>query len=421
MRAAMARTGDYEEQSFYHAIEAWSCWLGARHAEALAHARLSIDLAKRMGLPHFGAISALTMAVVCFECGDQGAGLQQVAAGRAIGVLTRNPMLEWMADLLEAYMQLHQGESATDLIARCMAMGRQHGYRHFFFWPKRAVAVVCLEALTQGIQVEYVQELIEKGRLPPPGTAGADHWPWPVKVHTLGRFEVLVHGTPIRFEGKAQRAPLYLLKSMIAHGGHDVSEARVINDLWPEAEGDAGEQALATTLSRLRKLVGTATVRRQAGHLSLDSLQCWVDCLALQGWILDAPKAASRATCERIKRLYLGDFLHGEGDAPWMLPLRERLHMAVIRTLSRCGEVALANQEGELAAEFFELGLSIDDLVEAFHAGLMRCHLQDGQPSLAMAAYQRCRRTLWNHLGVAPSDATNRLQLAAAAAGFKGP
>lgn len=420
-RAASACMGDYEEQSFHHAIEAWSCWLGARRAEALAHAKLSIDLGQRMGSPHFGAINALAMAIVCFECGDPGAALQQVRAGRAGGVLTRNPMLEWMADLLEAYMQIRQGEPMTGLISRCLDTGRQHGYRHFFFWPKRAAAVVCLEALAQGIQVEYVQELIEKGRLVPPEAERADHWPWPVKVHTLGRFQVLVHGTPIRFEGKAQRAPLNLLKAIIAHGGHDVSEAHVIDDLWPEAEGDAGEQALATTLSRLRKLVGAGTVRRQAGHLSLDATQCWVDCQALQHWVLDAPKATSRTTCEHIKQLYLGEFLHGEGDAPWMLPLRERLHMALIKTLCRCGEAALSERQTDVAAEFFELGLTIDGLVEAFHSGLMRCHLQSGQPSLAIVAYQRCRRTLWDRLGVAPSETTRRLHLAAADGGFNGP
>jgi ATP/maltotriose-dependent transcriptional regulator MalT/DNA-binding SARP family transcriptional activator len=420
-RAASARAGDLEEQSFYHAIEAWSCWLRERQAEALAHARQSIDVGRRMGLPHFSAINALTMAIVCFDCGDRSAGIEQLASGRAIGVLTHNPMLEWMADLLEAYMRLQQGEPATDLITRCMAAGRQHGYRHFFFWPRRAVARVCVEALAMGIQPEYVRELIDKGRLPRPESALGEYWPWPVKVYTLGQFLVLVHGTPIRFEGKAPRAPLNLLKAIIAHGGRDVPEAKVIDDLWPEADGDAGEQALATTLSRLRKLVGAAAIRRQAGHLSLDGRQCWVDCQALQRWVLDPPIVPSRATYELIKRLYLDEFLHGEGDAPWMLPLRERLHVAVVKVLSGSGDLALAKQQVALAAEFYELGLHIDDLVESFHAGLMRCYLRNGQPSLAMLVYQRCKRTLLNRLGVTPSESTARLHLAASDAGSKGP
>jgi DNA-binding SARP family transcriptional activator len=75
----------------------------------------------------------------------------------------------------------------------------------------------------------------------------------------------------------------------------------------------------------------------------------------------------------------------------------------------------MENQQAELAAEFYELGLNIDDLVEAFHAGLMRCDLRQEQPSQAISAYQHCQRTLWNHLGVAPSEATTRLHLAARA------
>ncbi len=412
-RATAAHLGDLEEGSFHHAIEAWSCWLCGNRIEGLGHAELSIGLGLRMGLPHFGAVNALAMAVVLFDCGDRAAGLMRVADGRAAGVLTRNPMLEWMADLLEAYMRLQQGEAATELIRRCMAAGRAHGYRHFFFWPRRPVARVCVEALALDIEPEYVRDLIEHGRLPPPETTLVENWPWPVEVLTLGRFLVRVRGTPIRFEGKAQRAPLNLLKALIAHGGCEVPEVKVIDDLWPEAEGDAGEQAMATTLSRLRRLVGQAAIRRQAGHLSLDGSMCWVDCQALQRWLPDALAAPARASLERVKRLYLGEFLHGEGDAPWMLPLRERLHVSVVQALCRCGEAALAGGQVELAAEFYELGLSIDDLVETFHAGLMRCHLRAGQPSLALLVYRRCEQTLQRCLGVAPAESTMRLMLEA--------
>lgn len=203
------------------------------------------------------------------------------------------------------------------------------------------------------------------------------------------------------------------------HGGHaqfgrllvvqELAEDQVIDDLWPDAEGDAGEQGLATTLSRLRKLIGTTAVRRQAGHLSLDGSLCWVDCQALQHWVLNAPTDSPRTACDLIKRFYLGPFLHDEGDASWMLPLRERLHVGLIKTLSRGGEDALAKHEVDLATEFYELGLSIDDLVETFHAGLMRCHLHNGRPSFAVAAYRRCQRTLRNRLGIAPSEETARL------------
>lgn len=218
-----------------------------------------------------------------------------------------------------------------------------------------------------------------------------------------------MNGEPIRFSGKAQRVPLNLLKVIVALGGHEVSEARVIDALWPDAEGDAGEQALATTLSRLRKLVGTATVKRRAGQLTLDHTQCWVDCLALERTVLRGVNGAMDVSSERIRNLYRGAFLQGEGDAPWMLPMRERLHAGLIRALCNLGEAAIARRQPEAAAEYFELGLSIDNLVEEFYAGLIRCHALGVKPSQVASTYQRCRRVLLDRLGVAPSDWTTRL------------
>ncbi len=413
-RAAVAKLADDEEQGLHHVIEAWSCWLSGHCVEALAHVRLGAGFNERMGLPHFNAVGGLSLAIVSFDCGEQDAALRQLDKARALGALAGNPMIGWMADLLEAYMRLRRGEDAADLVASCMSAGKAHGFRHFFFWPRRAVAIVCREALALGVQIDYATDLIEKGNLdPPPDAAESDHWPRPVKVYTLGRFLILVRGEPVLFEGKAQRAPLALLKVIIAFGGVDVAESRAIDALWPDAEGGAGEQALATTLSRLRKLVGTGSIKRQAGILGLDANQCWVDCWALGRLMLPEAADKPRVLCEKLRQLYRGEFLHGESDAPWALQLRERIHVGLIKVLCRNGEAALNNREPDLAAMFYELGLSVDDLVEAFYGGLIRCHTQNGQASLAVKTYHRCQAVLSKRLGVAPSEGTTRLYLAA--------
>ena len=48
----------------------------------------------------------------------------------------------------------------------------------------------CL-ALEEGIEVELVQQLIRMFRLKPP-TDAPDLWPRPVRIQTLGRFEVQI-------------------------------------------------------------------------------------------------------------------------------------------------------------------------------------------------------------------------------------
>jgi ATP/maltotriose-dependent transcriptional regulator MalT/DNA-binding SARP family transcriptional activator len=419
-RAANARRGDAEEQSLFHALEAWIGWLSGKRAEALLHVERSIDFSKRMGLPHFHAVGLLAVAIVSFECGAQDAALSQLHEGRALGTATRNPMILWMADLLEAYVQLCRGEDATPLIDSALAAGREHGYRHFFFWPRHAIARVCAEALVRGIRCDDAVELIDKGHVPaPPEAIDIERWPWPLKVFTLGRFAVVVRGKPLQFEGKVQHGPLTLLKVVIALGGHDISEHSVVDAMWPEAAGDAGEQSLATTLSRLRKLIGAQAIKRQDGRLSLEPTSCWVDCWALERALLgsnatrEAGGPSLRSAGEQIARLYRGHFLHADDQAPWAMGPRERMHVHAVASVGRLAQGALDRGDAGTAIQLFSFGLDIDDLVEDFYLGLMRCHALAGQTSQVVATYRRCQRVLGKRLGVTPAEKTTRVYLAA--------
>ena len=412
-RDAIIKPAHEEDESLHHAIGAWSCWLTGARAEALAHVRLGNGCVDRLGVPQFSALHHLAVAIVSFECGEPDVALGHVGAGRVLGLSTRNPMIGWMADLLEAYMRLRRGENATALVEACMSAGQRCGYRHFFFWPRHAAARVCLEALESGIQADYATELVRTGHLdPPPEAFESDRWPWPVTVRTLGSFCVEVRGSPVTFKGKVQRAPLALLKVLIALGGHEVAESSIVDALWPDSDGDAGKQALATTLFRLRRLVGAEVLKRHDGHLSIVEAECWVDARAVER-LLGSRSDDPDAVVEWVKRLYAGPFLRGEDEASWTLPLRERLHVAVVRKIAAAAAAALGQGRVASASAMYELGLDIDDLVEEFYRGQIRCYMANNESSLVASVYQRCRRSLASRLGVEPSAATTRLYLAA--------
>jgi two-component SAPR family response regulator len=134
----------------------------------------------------------------------------------------------------------------------------------------------------------------------------------------------------MRFTGKAQKKPLELLKALIAFGGRDVSETKLADALWPEAEGDAAAQALATTLFRLRKLIGEQVIRRQESRLTLDSTCCWVDCWEFQR--LASETSGDPLMClAKLRKLHQGPFLDGAENAPWAQPLRQRLQARFAR------------------------------------------------------------------------------------------
>jgi two-component SAPR family response regulator len=282
---------------------------------------------------------------------------------------------------------------------------------HFFFWPHSVISLLCKTAMDKDIEVAYVRRLIKLHNLrSDPATLTTDKWPYPVKIYTLGRFDVLKDDIPIRFEGKVQRAPMNLLKMIIAFGGQDVSEQRLANALWPDSEGDAAQQSLATSLCRLRKLIGNDAIKRQEGRLSLDPQLCWVDCWMFER-VLSDTGADIIESCRFIAEVYHSPFLESEDDLPWAVPMRERLHAKFIQCFTRCGKELQRLDRHEEAINFYQRGLEIDDLVEGFYRGLMISYAAIGQKAESIRIYERARKVFRAKLGVELSIETQRLLL----------
>jgi DNA-binding SARP family transcriptional activator len=58
---------------------------------------------------------------------------------------------------------------------------------------------------------------------------------------------------------------------------------------------------------------------------------------------------------------------------------------------------------------WYQRGLKIDPLAEAFYQGLMRAYQHLGCRAEAVQAYHRCRQTLSLSLGIQPSQATEAI------------
>src|SRR3990167_4148966 len=123
----------------------------------------------------------------------------------------------------------------------------------------------------------------------------------PIRIFTLGRFEILREGDSVRFVRKVQRKPLELLKAIISFGGKKVPEDQITDTLWPDAEGDMAHQSFETTLYRLRRLLGNdMVIVLQGGQLTLDDKYCWLDT-----WAFDQ-------ICEKMERfsVYIKDLFY---------------------------------------------------------------------------------------------------------------
>lgn len=298
-------------------------------------------------------------------------------------------------------------DAARALLAESIRTGRAFGA-----WPYgRAVAPLfnwlVREALVAGIEVPFVQAYIRRHAIPAPDDE-IPNWPWLVRVFSLGEFRIEVDGEALSFTHKAPRKPIALLKAIIALGGRNVPEQRIIDALWPDEEGDSAREALAVALHRLRKLLRHAEVVQLAdGLLTLDPTKCWVDAWALERHCSTA--GSGEGAEAGIWGLYRGHFLAEEAGAAWAVSMRERLRGSFLRHVARAGRGEEEANRPDAALLLYQKGIEVDDLAEELYQGLMRCHLALDRRAEAMTAYRRLRQLLSVTLGIQPAPQTEKL------------
>ncbi len=238
--------------------------------------------------------------------------------------------------------------------------------------------------------------------------------PWQIKIHTFGRFVLIKDGEPVVFSGKAQKRPIEMLKALIAFGGRDVSEERLVDALWPDAEGDLGHQTFNTTLHRLRKIIGKEAILVNGGRVTLDPCRCWVDAWAFErllgeaepGWRSDEPAQHGEAAqlTEKAMAMNYAPFLQADTEMEWTIMLRERLQSKFLRNVSRLGNYLVEKNETEKALEIFQKGVEMAPLVEEFYHQVMLCLVSLGRTAEAKNTYRQCRRVLMSEEGLEPSE-----------------
>lgn len=316
-----------------------------------------------------------------------------------------NPMYqEFYCNILEAYLLDKSGGNAATArtaLQRGFGAGAHHQWLVLPFWQPRLVARLCVLALQHGIEPDYAKQLIRIYRLVPPDTSAlVEHWPYPIKIHTFGRFALRVDDAPQDFFGKGAAKPLELIKCLVALGGRDVAQEKIIAVLWPDAEGDAGRVVFNTTMYRLRKLIQhEGALVLKDGLLSLDSRSVWVDV-----WALERAVAQLADEIDHAKRpdvieplattafgFYTGAFLGHEQEHAWSLALHEQLQSKMLRLSLALAHYWHAQGQIEQAIATYERALALDPLHEPTYQHLMRALLQKGRNAeVVVKIFPRC-------------------------------
>ena len=403
----------------YHLVQARQFLLQSELSAAGAQVELALETNLNVGAHDNIGLTHLLAAQVMHKLGEKLQAWKHLHEAFLIAERLRSKIFEYYGVMIEADFYFEQGDEASGLasLRKALAIGKNKGFLNMFIDQPAVTTKLCIKALEEDIEVPYVQEIIRKRRLiPEKPPLHLENWPWPLKIYTLGKFELLKDEKPIQFSGKVQKKPLEMLKVLVAFGGKNIGEEQIADLLWPEADGDAAYSAFTTNLSRLRHLLGNERVIRvQHGRMTFDAHSCWVDAFAFERMVSETEKLWKEkpgeivGTAQKALNLYQGHFLASEGDPFWAVSYRERLRDKYLRLVTKIGDHRKKSEQWEEALNCFLTGLEVDPLVEEFYQQVMVCYEKLDQRTRAIEVYQRCKRVLASNLGCDPSPKTKAI------------
>ncbi len=403
--------------AYFHNLRASLEQRLAHYVGAVADAERAVVLARETGLPTMQIPHFLARLAHCrMAAGDEAAGMRVLDEAIELATGADRRTFEQQRDLLRAGADIDGGEieSAVQRLSIVLADYRARNNAVFLRSRPELAAKLANFALVHDIEPGFVRVLIERNALRPPYDA-SPAWPFRLRVHVLGGFELVRDGATVRFAGKTQQRPLDLLKLTVALGATDIDSQQLTAALWPDADGAAAKTSFDSTLFRLRKLLDVDEALVLAGgRLTLARDRCWTDVWALEtaldGTERDAGGDASAAVraARALLDAYRGNLL-GSDESAWLAKPRDALRARFVRSLMRVGEALERAGDWSTAVDVYRRGLEADTLAEPFYRGLIRSLAATGDRAEALNAFRRCRELLSVVLGLQPSAETERL------------
>lgn len=407
--------------SYYQHIAA-CFWLLKRDLPgALEHERLALSLTVKAGSPFAEAMSRTGMALLHYELGERQEAVREIGNAYELALKTGSRLVEFVCYLFEAYFALDSDATrdlAVERLKKAMSLGCRHGFVNFHMWRTDIMAHLCVLALKEGIEAEYVKRLIRKRDLfPDVSPLEVCDWPWRLKIYVLRQFTVIKDGVSLQFSKKVPRKPIDMLKLIISLGGKDVPEDKISDTLWQDADGDAAHVAFTTTLKRLRYLLGVDdAILLRNGCLTLNPHHCWVDALAFDHLISraealsgDGMDDVSAGLLESAVELYGTGFNINFDEDNWAILFYERIRSKFIRSVIKLGSYWEKAGRSEKAIEWYRKGIEIDLLSEELYQKLMVCLHRHGHKAEALALYKRLSKVFTEVLGIEPSSQTKNI------------
>jgi DNA-binding SARP family transcriptional activator len=238
-----------------------------------------------------------------------------------------------------------------------------------------------------------------------------------VSVRVLGVFEAAVDGRVVSLGGPRQRA---VLARVLAGGDTAVPAEQIVDDVW-------GERAIASTVasvhayvSRLRRLLGEDALPRHRGGYVLDRRVVDVDADAFVEEVVSGKRALARgedvdaaAALGTSLGRWCGPRAFGPiGDLTFLCGESARLEELRISAAETLADAHARQGRGGEDVELLEELAAQDPLRESLTVRLVTALYTAGRQADALTAFERCRRSLAEQLGVDPAPPLRRVHAA---------
>ena len=404
--------------AFYHMLHTIYSYRNNDNEAAHHHTKASLNAALASGLPFFQGCAHFVCAQLYMLCGDVEKSWYHLNASNNISIQTNNFYQQFQNQLLSAILDWSNGrqDSAICFLKKSLSLAKQYGLLPGLWIFENELARVMAEALRHDIEITTAQKIISHRQLMPEILPyDIECWPWPIRIYTLGRFEIHINGKRLESPSRNRPKLFALLKTLIAFGGTKVREEVICEAIWPDADGDAAHQLFDTTLFRLRKTLGLRDVLiNREGALSLNKRLCWLDTWALDLEItrLKLSIKDENVSTEVIKQqeklldlYYKDDFLHSEDNLSITIHQRQIIRSKLLVSLYQLSHYWLSNDR-KAAERSLNRIISIFPQEEKACQLLMRLFRSQGRYSDAARTYHVCKQTLKTELNVNPSSET---------------
>lgn len=249
------------------------------------------------------------------------------------------------------------------------------------------------------------------------GTGGQNQM---VRIETLGGFSIRIGDQVVSDTQNRSRKSWNLLAYLMAFRNRFVTQAELVEILWPEEDSGNPVSALKTLVSRARDALSPLgegenpaldlLVSQQGSYLWNKELKYSVDTEEFEALCKKAGNGSGAHTPEerlelyrKAVALYKGDFLPKLSDQMWVAALSAHYQAMYLEAVK--GLAALLEERsafGEIA-EICGKAIQIDPYDEQLHTLMIKALVGQGKNSAALSHYETATDMLYRNLGISPS------------------